>query len=65
MSIFKRKSAGEDRQGESRKTGASRMLFMGQSVWYMLTILIFLGCTLMGFGVAYFIVKVLIDLNVK
>ncbi len=41
------------------------MAYASQGVWYMLTIIIYLGCTLLGFGVAIFIIKILISMNIK
>lgn len=43
----------------------SNVLFMGQSLWYILTIIIYLSCTLMGFGVAYLISRFVIEMNLK
>lgn len=54
----------EEREN-SRHSQVTKLFSMGQSFWYMLTIVIFLGCTLLGFGIAFLITKLLIDLQIK
>jgi hypothetical protein len=49
----------------SHKAQMRNMVYASQSVWYALTIIIFLGCTLLGFSTAYLIIRLLINLNVK
>lgn len=63
MRLFKPKNC--DPLYEKQKTQSGGLLYVGQSFWYMLTILIYLGCTLMGFGIAYLISKILIEMKIK
>lgn len=54
-----------DRGEISHNAQMRNMVYASQSVWYALTIIIFLGCTLLGFGTAYLIIRLLINLNIK
>jgi hypothetical protein len=49
----------------SHKSQMNNMIYASQSIWYTLTILIFLGCIILGFGLAYLIIRLLINLNIK
>jgi len=49
----------------SRKTQLKNISYIGQSFWYILTIAIYLGCTFLGFLIAYFIVKILIEMKLN
>jgi len=65
MSWFKRKDDQKGRDEISHRSQVKSMIYVGQSFWYILTIVIYLGCTLLGFGVAYLITKVLVEMKVN
>lgn len=52
-------------QGDTKKAQMRSMLFAGQSFWYLLTIIIYLGCTLLGFGIAFLVTKLLVEMKVR
>lgn len=53
----------QENMGETRKNHMKRMLFAGQGFWYLLTIIIYLGCTLIGFGIAFLVTKLLVEMK--
>lgn len=63
MKMFWKRNQKETKNNSVPSIG--KILFMGQSFWYLLTVIIYLVCTLLGFGIAYLISKFLIDMNIK
>ena len=64
FSYKKRKNSSTDIKKTVYRAKQKNVELANQSVWYALTIIIYLGCILLGFGVAYFILKVLIRMNI-
>ncbi|OQB06346.1 MAG: hypothetical protein BWY19_00341 [bacterium ADurb.Bin212] len=63
MKMFWQKTPKETNKNSVPSIG--KMLLMGQSFWYLLTLIIYLVCTLLGFGIAYLISKFLVEMNIK
>lgn len=55
----------ENQRGDSRRKSIRQMLFAGQGFWYVLTIVIYLGSTLLGLGIAYLITHMLVEMNLS
>jgi hypothetical protein len=68
MAVFRKKTNPHNcpcpRQDTDEAAHMRKMVFASQSIWYVLTIIIYFGCTLLGFGVAYLITKMLVSFNI-
>ena len=50
---------------EIRENQIAKLATMRQASWYMLALLMYAVCSLVGFGIAYFVVRLLIYLQLQ
>ena len=48
-----------------RENQIAKLATMRQASWYMLALLMYIVCSLVGFGIAYFVVRLLIHLQLQ
>lgn len=58
----------EDTEGHKvylKDEQVARLTMMRQMSWYLISLVIYIGCALFGFGIAYLVIKILIYYNIQ